>query len=242
MQTTEDYRLSHLQRGSTYDATLAESPFDAYMADWERMHLQRLIPALFPAGAARYLDFACGTGRILGVVAPFAREVVAVDVSPSMIEQARQRVPKAQFQLRDLTTDPVDLGSFELMTAFRFFGNAQDELRDKVLAALVARLAPGGRLVINNHRNPRALHAVFDKLTGGDADGTDLHVPKMKALLARHGLRVEQIVPIGTWMYRSRMLGCVPAASPVSAAREARFSRPALASISPDMIVVARRD
>ena len=91
MQSTDDYRLSHLERGRSYDATLAETPFDAYMAAWERQHLARIVGRLFPTGVGRYLDFACGTGRVTSVVAPLARESVGVDISPSMLEAARER-------------------------------------------------------------------------------------------------------------------------------------------------------
>jgi len=239
MQTTDDYRLSHLQRGGSYDATLAETPFDAYMAEWERRHLGDIVGRLYPGGVGRYLDFACGTGRVTSVVAPLARESVGVDISPSMLEAARGKLPATTFHQCDLTREALDLGRFDLVTSFRFFGNAQDELRDKVLGALVSRLAPGGRLVINSHRNPRALYALLDRLTGGDDGGMDLHLPKLRRLLHRHGLKIEALRPIGAWMFRARMLGSIDPAHPSAAERERRYGHPLLARIAPDLIVVA---
>jgi SAM-dependent methyltransferase len=241
MQSQEDYRLSHLERGPSYDAVLAETPFDAYMAAWERRHLTDIVQQLFPAGVPRYLDFACGTGRITTAVAPLSRHSVAVDISPSMIEVAKSKLPATAFHLADLTQSQLDIGSFDLITSFRFFGNAQDDLRDKVLRTLVERLAPGGYLVINNHRNPRALYALLDRFTGGDAGGMDLHMPKLRALLERHRLHVKSLKPIGAWMYRSRLLGGHAADDPVAVANERRFGHPALAAISPDVVIVAQR-
>jgi len=239
MQSTDDYRLSHLERGRSYDATLAETPFDAYMAAWERQHLARIVGRLFPTGVGRYLDFACGTGRVTSVVAPLARESVGVDISPSMLEAARGKLPATTFHQCDLTRTALELGQFDLITAFRFFGNAQDDLRENVLRALVARLAPGGRLVINSHRNPRALYSLLNRLTGGDGGGMDLHLSKLRALLRRHGLKIDELLPIGAWMYRARLLGTIDPDHTTAVAREQRFGHPLLASIAPDVIVVA---
>ena len=71
MKDTEpmDYRDSHLAKGDTYDASIAAQPFDAYMAQHEEAWLRDVIPRLMPRGG-RYLDFACGTGRITAIVAP----------------------------------------------------------------------------------------------------------------------------------------------------------------------------
>ena len=241
MPSTEDYRLSHLERGGSYDTLLAETPFDAYMAAWEQRHLADILGRLYPTGIARYLDFACGTGRITTTVGPLCRQSVAVDISPSMIEVARQKLPATTFHLCDLTQDELDLGSFDLITSFRFFGNAQDDLRENALRAIVKRLAPGGNLVINSHRNPRALYALFDRLSGGSAGSMDLHLSKLRALLRRHGLQIRLLQPIGAWMYRSRLLGSSRADAPAAVANERRFAHPALAAIAPDVIVVAQR-
>lgn len=240
MSTTEDYRSSHVARGDHYDERLASLPFDAYMSHWEHRHLEAIVRKLFPGGVPRYLDFACGTGRATATVAPLARTTVGVDVSASMLEGARSKLPGASFHLADLTKEDPDLGRFELITSFRFFGNAQDELRDGVLRALVARLAPGGYLVINSHRNPRALYSLLDRASGGDSGSMDLHLGKLRRLLGRHGLRVRQQQPIGAWMFRSHMLQSYKPDSPVAVANEQRFSHPFLAGIAPDAIIVAQ--
>src|SRR6187455_222562 len=60
----ESYRRSHLARGDAYDANLASSPFDDYLSRAEAHYLGRLLGTVLPARINRYLDFACGTGRI----------------------------------------------------------------------------------------------------------------------------------------------------------------------------------
>jgi ubiquinone/menaquinone biosynthesis C-methylase UbiE len=238
---SQDYRAVHLAKGAKYDSTLAASPFDHYMAVWERHHLPTIVRRLFPDGPRRYLDFACGTGRVTEQVAAMATESVGVDISPTMIEEARRKCPRTRFELVDLTAQDPDLGTFDLITSFRFFGNAQDGLRDAVLAALTRRLDRDGHLVINSHRNPRALFARLQRLTGGGASGMDLHLPKLRALLQRHGLRVTAMQPIGAWMYRDRLMVRTLPDSERAVRNEARFGAPWLAAIAPDVIVVATR-
>lgn len=237
----DDYRASHLEKGRRYDANLAESPFDAYMAAWERKHLPGFIKRFFPEGPQRYLDFACGTGRITEQIAPLARESVGVDISPTMIEQARRKCPKTTFFLGDITQEDPPLGSFDLVSSFRFFGNAQDELRDSALKAITRRIAPGGHLLINSHRNPRALFALLNRLTGGDAGSMDLHLPKLRGLLARHGLQIVGLQPIGVWMYRTSVMVSARPDDPTAVRNEARWGHPSLSAIAPDVIVMARK-
>ena len=54
------------------------------MAKYEEEYLRDMIPRL-TRGGGRYLDFACGTGRITAIVAPLVGESVGVDVSESML-------------------------------------------------------------------------------------------------------------------------------------------------------------
>lgn len=238
---SQDYRAVHLAKGAQYDSTLAAAPFDHYMAVWERRHLPVMLRRLFPQGPRRYLDFACGTGRVTETVAPLAAASTGVDISPTMLEEARRKCPNTRFELVDLTAQDPDLGTFDLITSFRFFGNAQEGLRDAVLGALVKRLERGGHLVINSHRNPSALFARVQRLTGGGDSGMDLTLPKLRALLRRHGLQITALQPIGAWMYRDRLMVSTPPDSERAVRNEARFGAAWLAPISPDVIVVATR-
>ena len=239
--TDADYRVSHIEKGDYYDAALEGSAFDKYMADWEKIYIPKIIHNLFPTGLNRYLDFACGTGRITEQIAPLANHSTAVDISPTMMAVARKKCPATRFHLGDITKEDPDLGQFDLVSSFRFFGNAQDELRDVALHAITKRLAPNGRLLINSHRNPRALYALLDRLTGGTSGNMDLHLGKLRILLDRHGLEIESLQPIGAWMYRSRIMNLTTSDSPQAIRNEHRFGGAAFASIAPNVILVVRK-
>lgn len=240
LEDQADYRDSHASRGDSYDARLAGQPFDAYMARWEAWWLPRLVAQLHPEGVPRYLDFACGTGRITSIVAPLARESVGVDVSESMLSHARDKCPDTRFVKADLTREPLDLGTFDLSTSFRFLGNAQMELREAALDAITSRLRAGGHLIVNSHCNPLSLQALLHRATGG-SHGMDLHYGKLVRLLRRHGLRVVARRPIGFWLYRSRLLAD-PAILDAPAARERRFGAAWLVRFAPDALIVARKE
>lgn len=240
-RVAEDYRQSHADKGEDYDRFIEGTPFDAYMAEWEARQLQQILPRLFPAKDARHLDFACGTGRIIATVAPHCRESTGVDISPTMLEVARAKCPAVTFVHADVTSSPVDLGApFDLITAFRFFGNAQDELRARVLARLNHYLRGGGILIINSHRNPAALKNVLHRLTGGK-DELDLTHEKLERLLNTHGFETVLRRPIGFWIFRNA-IASRPELSAVSGERYERwFSHPAFVNRSPDAIVVAKK-
>ena len=237
----DDYRQSHLQRGATYDATIAADPFDAYMAQFERAYLLDAIPRLFPVAKPRYLDFACGTGRITQTVAPLCAEAVGVDVSPSMLAEARIKCPSVRFVEADITKSTADLGVFDLVTSFRFFGNAQQELRVAVLGALYRLLRPDGYLVINSHRNPQSLAALLNSLTGGGDHGMDLHYFKLKRLLRASGFEIVHSRPVGVWMYRHKLLQFARLGSAQSTRMEALFKHESFTPIAPDAVIVAKK-
>ena len=102
-----------------------------------------------------YLDFACGTGRVLSFMERLVDRSTGVDVSEAMLERAEHRVRSARLVQADITvsTDAVS-GPFDLITAFRFVLNAEPELRLAALGRLSNLLRDEHSvLVFNNHIN-----------------------------------------------------------------------------------------
>ncbi len=152
--STDNYTDSHKGRGSDYDANFDRLPFRSLMWEMEQKVLASMVR---DTRANVVVDLACGTGRISALLSenlPQAR-IVGVDVAESMLNVARKRVPGVDFRcadVRGLSTVVAD-GSVELMTAFRFFPNADPQLRSDAARAATRALRPGGFLLLNNHRN-----------------------------------------------------------------------------------------
>jgi SAM-dependent methyltransferase len=199
------YRVSHLAKGGDYDQALARDPLDAYMARRERELLLTLVSRLYPAGLRRSLDFACGTGRISQLLDGISAQPFAVDVSATMLAEAIRKCPRTMFFTQDITAAPLPIEPVELVTAFRFFGNAEDELRRTALQAIWRCLVPGGFLVLNNHRNPWSVPSLVLR-AAGERVPLDLHYWKLKKLLRRAGFRVRRTYGLGGWIYRAKLL------------------------------------
>ena len=83
-------------------------------------------------GGKNVLDFACGSGRWTQFLENKFRETVGIDVSEKMIEAARDKCHKTDFVTADITAEDgaakLRGRKFDVITAFRFFKNAQEEL------------------------------------------------------------------------------------------------------------------
>jgi SAM-dependent methyltransferase len=240
MPSISDYRTSHLQRGADYDRNLSSGNFDSYMADREREILSELVPRLYPRGIPRYLDFACGTGRITQILEPMAVRSFGVDVSQEMLQQAREKCPRSTFLLRDLTREEPPSEPFDLISAFRFFGNAQDELRRSALRAMNRMLGDGGHLLLNNHRNPRAIRNLLLRARGIDP-GMDLSHAKLTRLLEEAGFRVVWTRGVGLWVVRDRDQRPEILASRTARRLEGVSRVRPLRAFCPDLVMLAQK-
>jgi ubiquinone/menaquinone biosynthesis C-methylase UbiE len=237
-----DYRNSHQTRGNVYDESLALDPIDAYMHAWERTHVRALLPLHLPrpASSCRYLDFACGTGRVTEIVAPMVSETVGVDVSESMLAVARSKISTARFVHIDVTKEPFETGSFDVVSAFRFFGNANPALREDALAAMHRSLRAGGLLITNNHRNPWALINLVQRVQG-EAPAIDLTYRRFDQLLRNAGFELVAVRAIGAWLFRHALVARAGSRPGLESRLEALFGGSACARFAPDYIVVARK-
>jgi predicted TPR repeat methyltransferase len=117
---------------------------------WKREQkiLDQVLEGLpIPTADVAALDFACGSGRVVVYLESRARMVVGVDVSKDMIDVARTRVSTATLICGDIATgaradfpEPLHTTKYDLITAFRFFTNAEPDLRRSAMLALAQML------------------------------------------------------------------------------------------------------
>ena len=115
----------------------------------------------------RALDAACGTGRHARHLVDLGHDVTGVDLTPEMLERARQAVPEAIFHRADLRKIPADDEQFSLVVCGLALAHV-DDLASAV-AELVRVLAPGGYLIVSALHPFQALlgwHAPFESKAG----------------------------------------------------------------------------
>jgi len=198
-RVSDDYRTSHCAPGyGTHYNMTYESGY--YGALWDKIERPMILDLLRPMGGAgrNCLDFACGTGRITNVAAQVFGEVVGVDVSKSMLACAQ--VPN-NVKLRniDMTMESLE-ETFDVVTAFRFFLNAEDQLKREALKAINQQLKDGGRLVCNVHMNATSPIGLVCRLLNWSLGRTvrnTLSETRFKKLLTASGFLVEEVIPYG---------------------------------------------
>ena len=108
----------------------------------------RLLPALLRPGDV-VGDLGCGTGRLTRLLAPFARQVVAVDRSAEMLRVARERLAgqeNVDVREGDLEALPIGEGTLDLAILSLVLHYVVDPPR--ALAEVHRALRPGGRILI----------------------------------------------------------------------------------------------
>ena len=187
--------------GESYDACYASDPDRRYWWTEERRVLDCVMREFYGGQTVRLLDFACGTGRISSFLESYVDSSVGVDVSDSMLEVARKKLLRTQCMKVNLVKEPVfPKGSFNLITAFRFFLNAEQDLRAAALRALEPLLTDDGCFVFNVHRNAHSLYyapAILSWRIRRQEVIRTLSVGECERLLREVGLKIARVYPVG---------------------------------------------
>jgi ubiquinone/menaquinone biosynthesis C-methylase UbiE len=104
---------------------------------WEE-EVGALSAAIASLEPTRILDVACGTGFL---TRHLRGEVVGLDQSESMLEEARRQAPAATFVRGDALSLPFDDESFDRVFIGHFYGHLDDEQRAHFLGE-ARRVAP----------------------------------------------------------------------------------------------------
>ncbi len=152
---TWTYRDTHLgtEKAAEYEQAYAEGYYADEWSWFERPFLVRTFSRLRTQGAAEAADFACGTGRVLKVAADVFPITFGLDISPDMLQVAAANSPTSKLLTVDASAGTLR-EQFDVVSAFRFFLNAEDPLRVAGATAMYGMLRPGGSLVVNTHTQP----------------------------------------------------------------------------------------
>src|SRR6202011_4788374 len=171
-------------------------------ADLAEAHNQPLFEGVLGAPkagpATRLLDVGCGSGLTLVLATQRGAIPAGLDISPGLLEVARDRLPGADLRDGDLEYLPFADATFDAVTginAFQFAGDPRRALRE---AARVTR--PGGRVVASLFAAPErsqgtvvheAMNALIRSDQAPDHAPYSLSAPcHLEAALADAGLHI----------------------------------------------------
>ncbi|MBI1180770.1 MAG: methyltransferase domain-containing protein [Alphaproteobacteria bacterium] len=111
----------------------------------------RDVPALIAehVDGVRALDYGCGAGRSTRLLKRQGLEATGVDISGSMLAEARRHDPSGDYRQIDSGRLPFDDGSFDLaFSSFVFFEIPSLDEMARVAAEIRRVLRPGGVLIL----------------------------------------------------------------------------------------------
>ncbi len=189
-------------KGAEYEQYYQTQTWQRFLWSREQEILLKILNKYFADRDVHLLDFACGTGRITALLENRVTTSTGVDVSGSMLAIAREKLKRTQIIKADITVENVlKPRKFNLITAFRFFLNAEPELRCATLRALVEVLDEDGYFIFNNHRN---LGSPWTKLLYAhhrrkDPEGifNVMSIREMEELVQAAELEIIELYPIG---------------------------------------------
>ncbi len=161
----------------------------------------------------RYLDFAAGTGRIISFLEKHVNAAIGIEISADMAEIAKEKIDLGHILCVDITENscPIE-GKYDLITAFRFYLNAEPELQRKTLKSLVLRLKDeSSRIIFNNHGNFWShkllmwpFHSLFGRRKGVSFQGNYMTLRQAEDLADESGLVIEKVFGCGLLSSKAR--------------------------------------
>ena len=130
--------------------------FATAAGDWDRLrsdlfgdtfYLWAVLGLIDPTLVAG--DLGCGTGQLTETIAPYVRQVIAVDDSAEMLDAARRRVgerPNVVIRRGDLEALPLEAGELDCAMLALVLHYSPDPAM--ALAEVARVVKPGGRLLV----------------------------------------------------------------------------------------------
>jgi tRNA (cmo5U34)-methyltransferase len=180
-----------------------------------------MVLDVLPDAPERVLDLGCGDGRLAALVLDnrdTVTEVVAVDASPPMLEQARQRFvddPRVEVREWDLRHPVTGFGSFDAIVSGFAIHHLDDDRKRELFGEIATQLRPGGvfaNLEVVESATPE-LHATFRSAIGrAEDDPTDQLVAVETQLGWMRAAGLAQVDCLWRWRGFALLVGAAPPA------------------------------
>ena len=186
------YTTSHYHKGEDYHKKLNDLPGRKIIWNLEKKIINRFLPKKIKLV---HLDFASGSGRVSKFLERKVKKQYLLDSSKKMLEHAQKILNNSMIINRDFTKIKT-IKKFDLVTAFRFFPNAEPDLRKKAIKFIFNSLKKDGIFIFNNHRNFWSLPYFLKRITFR-SDGFGMTHSEVKKLIAPYKLKICEYRSIG---------------------------------------------
>lgn len=204
-------------------------------ASWDHADnpaLERVVAAVVAAGRAgpemSVVDLGAGSGQLSIPFARLARSVLAVDISPAMIELLRANAAAAGVDNVEARVGPIEsidlpAGSVDLVVSNYALHHLRDPDKAAALRSAAGWLRPGGRVVVGDMMFGRGASARDRAIIASKATTLLAKGPGGWWRVAKNGVRFvarlqERPLPVGRWVEMFLEAGLVEVcASPVVA-------------------------
>ncbi|WP_192868266.1 class I SAM-dependent methyltransferase [Calderihabitans maritimus] len=137
-------------RGNVYQAVCAFGRSDVENAAMEKVQAALFTSVLksIDLRNSNVMELGCGVGRWAPLILKSGASYVGVDISGSMIEIARKRVPNGLFYKLDSDKLPFPDGHFDLVFSITVLHHNSFEQQSRMIDEMVRVTRPGGNLLL----------------------------------------------------------------------------------------------
>ena len=182
---------------------------------------EAMLAEVLPPAPSRVLDLGCGDGRLAALVLdarPSVTDVVAVDVSPPMLERARARFghdDRVDVRRWDLADALTPLGEHDVIVSGFAIHHLEHARKRSLFGEVARQLRPGGvfaNLEVVASATPR-LHATFLAAIGrAQDDPEDRLAPVEEQLEWMRAAGMAEVDCLWRWRGFALLVGERPAA------------------------------
>ncbi|MEO8287595.1 MAG: class I SAM-dependent methyltransferase [Chloroflexota bacterium] len=180
----------------SYDL-VAGTHTELFLHEFDHKPLDREVLDRFAertAGKGRVLDLGCGPGQAAAYLHSRGADAFGIDLSPAMLEQAKQANPDIDFQQGDMRSLDLPDESLAGIAAFYSIIHIPREEVAAVLRGMRRVLQPGGLLLLAFHRGDSEMHR--DELWDipVSLDFAFFEPPEMEIYLRAGGFLIDDVV------------------------------------------------
>jgi SAM-dependent methyltransferase len=186
---TQSIRRSYDELADKYARRIFNELYDK---PFDRELLDRFAAEVSPHGEV--CDMGCGPGHVAHYLRDAGTKVFGLDLSPKMLEEARQLSPDIQFREGNMLALDLQDGTLAGVAAFYAIVNIPRGSLPLVFREIVRVLQPGGLLLLAFHTGEGALH---EEELWGRSISLDLFLfqpSEIRQYLEAAGLVIEEIV------------------------------------------------